>query len=525
MTQFGKLSSSLFQIAAGILLLAATLSLAGCGGSTVAAHKDAEWAQNLLAQNRVAEARLVINEAIEKRDDEPQYHLLRGRIELAAGSRASAFNAYSDAMSLDPTNMEALQAVSQLGLQTGNFRESIEATDAILSLTPDEPSALLVRGLHAVIRKRFTEADGIADRILARDPNDEGGVILKARIAVRKGAPDEALQVLSGFGVKKANTVGVVMTRLEVYRVMRDAAGMRSQFALLRNLASNDRDLRLDEANFAFKDSRPRVGSSLLVASLADPKASAEQIAQNLALWREYGDVGPSDASLAPIAATGSQAARLATAEFLADRNRLGAARQLLNGMGADQRMALDALIAARSARWSDAERLASQVIAEDNTHCLALTVRAEAALRRGAVADAQRAAQLATSQCAGQTRAWILAADAYTRREDMENARRMWRQGIAANSQDAQLARAYVDWLTRTGQQREALSVARRLTHAAPALLSGWRLLRDSCQRFEPTCRRAAEAGLADAATLYAIDFLPGQAAPNGLFGRIVMR
>src|SRR5690606_36914425 len=101
--------------------------------------------------------------------------------EMAAGSLSSAFNAYSDAMSLDPTNMEALQAVSQLGLQTGNFRGSIEATDAILSLTPDEPGALLVRGLHAVIRKRFAEADGIADRILARDPNDEGGVILKAR--------------------------------------------------------------------------------------------------------------------------------------------------------------------------------------------------------------------------------------------------------------------------------------------------------------------------------------------------------
>jgi tetratricopeptide (TPR) repeat protein len=525
LTQFGKLPLPLFQIAAGIILLAATTSLAGCGGSDIAAAEDAASAQNLLGQNRIAEARLAIKKAIEQRDDEPQYHLVRGRIEMAAGSLSSAFNAYSDAMSLDPTNMEALQAVSQLGLQTGNFRESIEATDAILSLTPDEPGALLVRGLHAVIRKRFAEADGIADRILARDPNDEGGVILKARIAVRKGAPQEALQVLSGFGVTKTNTSGVVMTRLEVYRVMRDAAGMRSQFALLRNLASGDPDLRLDEANFAFKDGRARDGSGLIVAALADPKASAERIAQSLALWREYGDVGPADAALAPIASTGSVTARLATAEFLAERSRLAAARQLLTGLNGGQRTALDALIAAREGRWSEARRLADQVIAADDTHCLALTVRAETALQQGAVADAQRAAQVAASQCSGQTRAWILAADAYTRREDMENARRMWRQGIAANSQDAELARAYIDWLARAGQEREALSVARRLTHAAPALLSGWRLYRDSCQRFDPSCRQAAEAGLADAATLYAIDFAPGQAAPNGLFGRIVMR
>lgn len=525
MTQFGKLTSRLFHVAVAMLLLAAAASLAGCGGSTVAAQKDALQAQTLLQQGRINEARIAIKEAIAQRDDEPQYHILRGRIEMAAGSVSSAFSAYSDAMSLDPTNVEALQAVSQLGLQTGNFRESIEATDAILSLTPDEPGALLVRGLHAVIRKRFAEADDIADRILARDANDEGGVILKARIAVRKGEEQQALQVLSGFGDTKPNTLGVVMTRLEVFRVMRDAAGMRSQFALLRNLAAGDPDLRLDEANFAFKDGRASDGGGLIIASLADPKVNAERIEQSLALWREYDDVGPADASLAPIAATGTAPARLAVAEFLAERNRLAAARQLLAGMGAGERMALDALIAARGGRWSEAERLANQVIAADNTHCLALIVRAEAALQKGAVANAQRSAQLAASQCSAQTRGWILAAEAYTRREDPENARRMWRQGIAANSQHAELARAYIDWLARSGQEREALSVARRLTHAAPALLSGWRLYRDSCQRFDPSCQRAAEAGLADAATRYFIDFAPGQAAPNGLFGRIVMR
>src|SRR3546814_13346480 len=54
------------------------------------------------------------------------------------------------------------------------------------------PGALLRRGLHAVIRNRFAEADGYADRILARDPGNEGGVILKARIAIRKGAPRDA---------------------------------------------------------------------------------------------------------------------------------------------------------------------------------------------------------------------------------------------------------------------------------------------------------------------------------------------
>src|SRR3546814_8215006 len=190
------------------LLPDTTLFRFGCTRSDAAAAADAARAQSLLEQRRVGEARLAIGEAIAARDDEPQYHILRGRIEMAADSVSGAYDAYSDAISLDPPNSGALQAVAQLGLQTGHFRVSLEATDAILSLSPDEPGALLMRGLHAVIRNRFAEADGYADRILARDPGNEGGVILKARIAVRKGAPRDALAVLAPYGAARPDKIG-----------------------------------------------------------------------------------------------------------------------------------------------------------------------------------------------------------------------------------------------------------------------------------------------------------------------------
>src|SRR3546814_12306200 len=103
-----------------------------------------------------------------------------------------------------------------------------------------------MRGLHAVIRNRFAEADGYADRILARDPGNEGGVILKARIAVRKGAPRDALAVLAPYGAARPDTVGVAMTHLEVYRAMLDADRMREQIARLRRLAADHLDLRLE---------------------------------------------------------------------------------------------------------------------------------------------------------------------------------------------------------------------------------------------------------------------------------------
>jgi Tfp pilus assembly protein PilF len=507
------------------LLVALLLLLGGCGRSDTDAAADAARAQALLEQRRIAEARLAIRDAIEVRDDEPQFHILRGRIEMAAQSLSGAFDAYSDAMSLDSTNMEALQAVSQLGLQTGNFRQSLEATDAILALSPDEPGALLMRGLHAVIRKRFDEADGFADRILARNPADEGGVILKARIAVRKGTPQRALEVLAPYGAAKPNTAGVVLTRLEVYRAMRDAAGMRSQFALLRTLVPDNPELRLDEANFAFKDGRAADGHAVLVTLLADPAIERGPVANALALWREYSADGPGDAALAPIVQTGSAATRLAVAEFLAWRGRLAAARRLAEGTGAGERAALDALILSRERRWSAAEQRSTAILARDETDCLALTIRAEARLEAGDPVAAQRSAQVAAAQCPAQLQAWRALAAAYEWREDLDNARRAWREGVNANRQDAEMAGAAVAWLLTRGQDREALAVARRLSHDAPALLGGWRLYRATCDRLKDPCAATATAGLRDAATLYAIDLPPGQALPNGLFGRIIVR
>src|SRR3546814_5558179 len=97
-----------------------------------------------------------------------------------------------------------------------------------------------------------------------------------------------------------------------------------------------------------------------------------------------------------------------------------------------------------------------------------------------------------------------------------------MWREGSSVNSRKPDMSRADVAWLTAYRQEREALAVARRLTHQAPALLGGWRLYRDTCARQKQDCLGTAQAGLKNASTLYGIDLLPGQTPPNGLFGRI---
>ena len=514
-----RLSLSLF-----IAILAAP-TLGACGRSDTAAAQDAALAQSLFEQNRITEARMAIKDAIAQRDDEPQYHILRGRIEYAADAVPQAFDAYNNAVSLDPSNMESLQAVSQLGLQTGHLRESLEATETILSLSPDDPSALLTRGLHSIIRSRFDEANGYADRILSRDPTNEGGAILKARATFRKGESAAALTALDRFSASRADTVGIAMTRLEIYRALDDADGMRAQFAKLRNLAPENDSLRIDEANFAFKDGRSGDALKLTADLLANPKVKRDQIPIVIDLWREYAPAGPAAAGIEAIGRAGSAAARAAVARFLEDTGRLDEAAEVAATLSGADRVALDAAIAAKRGKRADALALANSVLEDDSTHCLALVVRSEIRFDNNNLQGALRSAQEAGSQCPDQIAAWRVAALSYSRRGDVENARRIWRQGMEANRQNSQLAGQFVGWLEANGQSREAVAVARRLSYDAPALMSGWRLYEKTCERANQPCVTDAKKGLMFAAKSYGIDLLPGQPPPNGLFGRIITR
>ena len=182
----------------GIVLLPflALSFLGGCADRSQQAAQEAMVAQAALNANDLSTARKAINQAIADRDDVADYHVLRGRIELAKGSSGAAFSAYSNALALDATNTEALLGVAQLGLTTGNITASLDATERLLDLDPNQPDALLIRGIHAIIRRNYAEGITYADKVLAVSPGNEGGAVLKARALYMQHKPKEALATL-----------------------------------------------------------------------------------------------------------------------------------------------------------------------------------------------------------------------------------------------------------------------------------------------------------------------------------------
>jgi tetratricopeptide (TPR) repeat protein len=508
-----------------VILLGLLAMLAGCSNSEEQAAQSAAQAQSLLQQNRIAEARLTIKEAILAKDDVSEYHIIRGRIEFADEAFENAFAAYSEALALDAANPEALQAVSQLGLRVGRYAASIDATDKLLVLNPGQKEAMLTKGLHAMIKRNYDEALTFADKILAIDGLDEGGVVLKARASFLSGNASDATLILDRYETSQPNTMAVSLTRLEIYRELRNAEQMDKQFNELERLLPDDLALRLDEANFRYKTGDTAYATSIVGKVMASKKATPEYISNAIGLWREYSITTLDGAVARSIAKSGRPGARIAGARYFADVGDLATARLFLQGMSGPDADGERAYLAMLSGNNPLAKSTSDAILAADATHCSALGTRAKLSLENGKPAAALISAQRASSECTDQPYLWQLTAEAYSGLRDYTNARRVFRQGIEANKQSEPLARAYAFWSIMRGNDREAVAVARRLTRSAPALASGWRLYAEICTKAKANCTTEANQGLIDSKTRYGIDLLPGELPPNGLFGRFVIR
>lgn len=507
------------------ILLMFTGVVGGCSDSESDAAQYAAQAEILFGENRLAEAKQSINRAIAARDDVADYHLLKGRIEYTAGSFENAFSAYSEALALNPSSQEALQAISQIGLRVGRFNESVDATNKLLVLNPNQPDALLIRGLHALIKRDYAAATKTADQILSIERLNEGGVVLKARASFLSGNAEEAARILNSFDSSQPNTQAVSLTRLEIYRAMRNPQMMAAQFDALNKLRPDDLVLRLDHANFLYKTNGTFSATQLVASVLADKAASPRDIANAIALWEEYA-VKTIDPELSRrIVASGTPDARIRAARYFAEIGNVDVASVLLGDMTGVDGDAERAKIALLKGDKTRAQQLITNILDTDKTHCSALKTQATLWYTSRQFEDALRSALRASSECPSQPRLWVLNAEIYSALDDEANARRVFGQGIEANKQSATLTRAFSEYLLANNAKREAVAIARKLTRSAPALISGWRLYAEICAKAQSSCVAEAKLGLADAQKRYGVDLLPGEQPPNGLFGRLVTR
>ena len=512
-------------------VLPLALALSACADPAEKAAELGALAQSQLQNGDIASARETIAEAVSLRDDVAELQLLRGRIELAAESPASAYSAYYNALALDPINAEALQAVSQLGLSTGNLKQSLDATDRILTMMPNQPNALLVRGLHALVKRRYNDAIEYADQLAATRQMDENARILKARALFLKGDSQGALEQVALEGEREAINGGapvtetIALTRLEIFREVRDAARMEAEFDRLTVMRPSDLGLRLDQANFYYRRGNPKRAAQIMTEVLSNEEPDPGVADEAIRIFGEYGANDLSSAQWQRIAQTGDPRITAQIARYLLTTGNLDAATTLIGGLQGEDRQALAARLQAVRGRSRDALESADSLLSSDATNCDALVARSIAALAARDYERSVRSGQQAMTECPNDIGAAFVTAEAYTGWEREAGARRVLQQAFSNSPQSFAVAQANAEWLIGQEQNRSAVAVMRRYTRDSPASLRGWTYYGELCRKYQPSCATEARAGYTNAEDRYGLDLPTGQLQPNGLFGRFVPR
>jgi tetratricopeptide (TPR) repeat protein len=511
----------------GILTaLAAVLALAGCNDRVQEAADNAALAQAQFDSGNFVGARQSIQRAISARDDVPEYFIILARSELALQQTAGAFNAYSRALDLQADNLEVLQNIAELGLQADRIREADEAADRMLLLFPGSARAMLVKGFVAIENGRPEDAQRFASSILQANPNDEGGVILSARLSALDGRFDEAIAQIQRARSNVGETEALNATLLEVYRAQGNAAGMRSVFPQVVEAAGQVADYRLDYINFLYKTGDRSAARNEVRKAIQSRPNDLAMLASLSGLFDEYDPSPFSPAQKQALAEAGSRASQLAVARFFLENGQLAEAIAILKRPLAQEvaeAKALAARIRLAQGQTNAADRMAASVLELDPRNPDALLARSARRLATGKLDAAIEDANVIVSDAPQEYMGYVALANAHLAKGSPLRARQVFERGIDALPQSSLLIEEYEQFLRRLGDKARVRSLYADLAAAAPSSIKAVQSLARVCAEFgDQVCLAKATRGLDAARRSFVIDDVPGTPRARGIFSRI---
>ncbi len=500
--------------------------LTGCADKFERAAQHATQSEMLLAAGQTDAARINIREAISERDDVAGFYILLGRIELQAKRPIDAFNAYSMALDLEADNLEVLQNIADLGLQTGRLKEADEAASRILLLAPGSKGAMLVKGFIAIDQGRFDDAVKSANDIMALNPQDEGGVILAARIDALQGRMADALGKIDGLIGTIGATLALNITRLEILRALGDAKGMVDIFPQVLKELTDNTDMRLDYVNLLYKVGQKRAARREGYALLLQEPNNRTTLTKLTSLWVEHDDRPLSAPVLDNIVATGSQITRITLARHYHMTGDFKVASTLLSEpvvAKAAEAVALNAAILLALGQSKAAYVSAERVLSVDARNEDALLVRCAQAMSQKNFDRAIEDANVVVSDAPQNPMGYVALAQGHLAKGATIRARQVFEKGLDALPQSLSLASDYHKFLLQLGDTARVLSVSHEVALAKPSSTKAWTNYLNFCDRYgNSSCTVTASAGLDRASRSYVIDEPPGTPRRRGLFARI---
>ena len=391
-----------FFAACCIAATALLLPLSGCNSREDQAQAALSEYQAAAAAGDLIASRKALLELVGAEDDNPEYWQQLGKVQVELGAFNDAYYAFSRAHELDRGNVEALAALAQLALSSGNVDAAKDHADKLALLQPDSPVIKLAYGFMALKRTDLDEADRQVDPLLEAYPRDPNANLLKARILVARGKREDAVRLLQAQTSGKPDDAGAWKALMGLHQRDRDWPGVQLAASRLASLKPNDTEAALAAIDAAFR--RNDVSAGLRGSQqFLRPDASPEDLGAVLTIWAERWKTPAALDAARKLSRAAAPQHLLPYATYFNMAGSPDDAAALLGG-GQPQmpltagNMSLNSLIAETltlRGQYREAKRVFDAVLAREPDHVHALRGRINLEIRMGAaraaVTDAQR--------------------------------------------------------------------------------------------------------------------------------------
>lgn len=229
-------------------MLAVLLFIGACGSRYDRAVAAFNEAQQLAAVGDFQTAEIKFGEAAALRDDLPDLWLLRARVALQRRDYNNALSYYRAAFEQDQSNREALDALGQLSIASGDVPAARRYAGQLLVLDPSSRSGKLVLGNVEFRNDRLDEAKRIADEILSTDQTIVPALVLKSRVLQRQGRLDAALQLIMPYRDQLVEDFDLLTQFRSIYTEQADGRGLLEVARALGQARPNECDAQVDLA-------------------------------------------------------------------------------------------------------------------------------------------------------------------------------------------------------------------------------------------------------------------------------------
>lgn len=273
----------------------------------------------MMAVQAYPAALVAIRQSIAYDDTVSRRYIKMAELQMQMRQAAGAAMSFQAALDLEPDNIEALQNLSILAVQGGQFDAAQRYIDPLLALNPNDPAGLLASGAIALAQRRFADASALADRIIAGLPERTEGYILKARSLDGLGKTREAIAMLDKRAALADDPRDYLYQIMTFYRRIGDMPGIRATAIRMMPLYPNDPRYAIEAARaYAAMGKQDKVQA--VIADLLKRFSNNPDVLIAIGnFWRDTLPLGVARAEVLKIATGAPPRVRSALADQLID--------------------------------------------------------------------------------------------------------------------------------------------------------------------------------------------------------------